>query len=107
MNNRQVEFFILIINTCDRRAFSSAGVARFAPLFAFDIIGHRLPRLFVSFVPSDRIGSPFASTARRVVTDGDSLGRITDLKNFKEKFNSSSNKNQLKKKKKKNSEHSK
>ena len=56
------------LNTCGRRIiFSSAGVAR---LF-LAIIGHRLPRIKVSFDPSYRTESELVSTARRVDIGGD------------------------------------
>jgi hypothetical protein len=57
------------LDTCVRRIFSSDGVIRFNALFVRDIAGHRLPRLFVSFDPSNRIDSLLKSTVRRVDID--------------------------------------
>lgn len=54
------------LNTCDRRTFSSTGVARLVR----DIVGHRLPRANISVDPSYRIDSPLVSTARRVDAGG-------------------------------------
>lgn len=49
-------------HTCDRRIFSSVGVARFDR----GIAGQRLPRDGVSFGPTYRVDSSLASTTRGV-----------------------------------------
>jgi len=72
MNDRQLKLSNLL-DTWDRRDFSSAGVIRFDVVLVRDITGHRLPRIIVSLDPSDRTDSLLGS-ARRVDIGGVGFG---------------------------------